>query len=516
MYNAAVELLDHNLRSGRSAKLAFVDDDGAYTYGELAERVNRCANALLALGLRSGDRVLLVLLDSIAFPVAFLGAIKAGIVPVPINTMFRVADYAFVFENSAAKAAIVSQTLYPSCADAARSADWSGRFIVANGRAASEPNFDDLLAAASSNFEAAKTAAGDTCFWLYSSGSTGKPKGTVHRHESLMQTAELFGQQVLGLQESDTVYSAAKLFFAYGLGNALTFPLSTGATSILYAGRPLPDTVLDILARHEATVFCGVPTLYSSLLASEGFRKKPALALRVCVSAGESLPQHIGEAWRAATGVDIVDGIGSTEMLHIFLSTRPAAVRYGVTGVPVPGYRVRLVDERGDDVPQGELGELLVAGPSAFSLYWGNPERTERTIEGEWVRTGDKFYQLASGEYVHCGRTDDMMKVGGIWVAPSEVEGALIAHEAVLEVAVIGVPDANDLVKPKAYVTLRSGFTGSDELSRDLQSFVKDRLAPYKYPRWIEFVDDLPKTATGKIQRHILRGKEADLRAARA
>jgi benzoate-CoA ligase len=513
MYNAAVELLEHNLAAGRAGKLAFVDDDGAYTYGELAERVDRCANALRACGLQPGDRVALGLLDSIAFPAAFLGAIKAGIVPIPVNTMFRASDYAYVLENSGAAAAIVSHALYAAYEEAALSIGWRGNFIIANGREAGQPNFDDLLSMANATASAAATTADETCFWLYSSGSTGKPKGTLHRHSSLMHTATTFGQGVLGMREDDVVFSAAKLFFAYGLGNALTFPLSVGATSVLFAGRAVPEAVLDILARHKATVFCGVPTLFSSILASEAFAQRGPLALRICTSAGESLPQRVGEAWRSETGVDIVDGIGSTEMLHIFVSNRPGDVRYGVTGHPVPGYRAQIVDESGNEVARGEMGELLVSGPSAFSLYWDAPDKTRAAFTGEWVRTGDKFLQNEDGAFVHCGRVDDMIKAGGIWVSPSEVESALVGHEAVLEAAVIGAPDANDLVKPKAFVVLRPGYAASPQLSEDLQAFVKTRLAPYKYPRWIEFVEELPKTPTGKIRRHVLREREAELRA---
>jgi benzoate-CoA ligase len=513
MYNAAVELLEHNLVAGRGEKLAFIDDDGAYTYRELTERVDRCANALREAGLRPGDRVALGLLDSIAFPTAFLGAIKAGIVPVPINTMFRASDYAYVLENSGAAAVIVSQALYAAYGEAARSIGWLGTFIIANGREAGLPNFDDLLSVADPAASAAATSADETCFWLYSSGSTGKPKGTLHRHESLMHTAKTFGQGVLGMHEDDVVFSAAKLFFAYGLGNALTFPLSVGATSVLFAGRAQPEAVVDILVRRKATVFCGVPTLFSAILSSRALSQREELALRLCTSAGESLPQPVGEAWRSQTGVDIVDGIGSTEMLHIFVSNRPGEVRYGVTGYPVPGYRARIVDESGNEVPQGEMGELLVSGPSAFSLYWDAPEKTRGAFSGEWVRTGDKFLQNEDGAFVHCGRVDDMIKAGGIWVSPSEVEGALAGHEAVLEAAVIGAPDANDLVKPKAFVVLRPGYGPSTALRDDLQAFVKNRLAPYKYPRWIEFVDELPKTPTGKIRRHVLREREAESRA---
>jgi len=510
VYNTAVDLLERNLSAGRAGKVAFVDDSGTYTYGDLAERVDRCAGALLALGLVPGDRLILGLLDSIDFPTCFLGAIKAGIVPVPINTMFLASDCAYVLANSGAAAAIVSQPLLAAYRTGAEEAGWTGTFVVANGVQTGMPELTALLAAADPVRRAAPTHAEDVCFWLYSSGSTGKPKGTLHRHASMTVTAELFARQVLDLREGDVVFSAAKLFFAYGLGNGLSFPMAVGATTVLMAERAKPDAVVATLLKHNVTVFCGVPTLFSGLLAANVLPERGTLALRLCTSAGEALPLHVGQSWRERTGVDIIDGIGSTEMLHIFVSTRPGAVTYGVTGKPVPGYRVRLVDESGAEVERGELGELLVLGPSAFTQYWNEHERTTRAFEGAWVRTGDKFFETDGGDLVHCGRTDDMIKSGGIWVSPMEVESVIIGHEAVLDVAVIGVADENELVKPKAFVVLRDGFTGDAELVEKLQAYVKARLAPYKFPRWIDFVEELPKTATGKTQRHILRRREAD------
>jgi benzoate-CoA ligase len=311
------------------------------------------------------------------------------------------------------------------------------------------------------------------------------------------------------------VYSAAKLFFAYGLGNALSFPMSVGATSVLFAGRPTPQAVTTLLRDRAPTIFCGVPTLYNSLLAYDGFPAASELSLRLCTSAGEALPEEVARAWTARTGVEVIDGIGSTEMLHIFLSNRPGDVRFGTTGTAVPGYRVRIVDDRGDDVARGELGELLVSGPTAAAHYWNNREKSRGTFVGEWTRTGDKYLEREDGAYVHCGRVDDMLKVGGIWVSPMEVESALIAHGAVLEAAVIGVPDDDELIKPKAFVVLREGFAGDDALRDELKSFIKARLAPYKYPRWFSFETELPKTATGKIQRHVLRKRESEAREAR-
>ncbi|MBD5633714.1 MAG: benzoate-CoA ligase family protein, partial [Candidatus Eremiobacteraeota bacterium] len=435
-YNAAVDLVSRNLVTPeRSQKTAIVDDRGRYTYAELAERVDRAANALRGLGLVAEQRVALALLDGIDFAACFLGAIKAGIVPIPLNTLFQPPDFAYILADSRAKALVVSHELEATLAEAARLADWTGRAIVSGDARFFAPGTFSLereLERADSTASAATTCADDVCFWLYSSGSTGRPKGTLHVQSSMIQTADLFARDVLGLRESDVVYSAAKLFFAYGLGNALSFPMAVGATSVLYAQRPTPQAVAGILREQAPTVFCGVPTLYNSLLAYDDFPKPAELALRLCTSAGEALPEEVARAWTARTGVEVVDGIGSTEMLHIFVSNRPGDVRFGTTGVPVPGYRVRIVDDAGADVPRGELGELLVAGPTSAVQYWNNREKTRSAFVGEWTRTGDKFIEREDGAFVHCGRVDDMLKVGGIWVSPMEVEGALIAHPAVL------------------------------------------------------------------------------------
>ncbi|GAC1572700.1 MAG: benzoate-CoA ligase family protein [Candidatus Elarobacter sp.] len=510
-YNAAVDLIERNLPA-RAGTTAFVDDGGSITYGELARRVDLAAGALLGLGLEAENRVVLGLVDTIDFPTVFLGAIKAGIVPIPVNTLFRPADYAFILDDSRAKVAIVSAELLTKFEEAAQLAGWTGRIVVSDPRGtSSEDAYGTLaghLALAEPLEEAAPTRPDDACFWLYSSGSTGTPKGTVHVQTSLLHTAELFAQGVLGIDERDIVFSAAKLFFAYGLGNALTFPMSVGGTAVLYAGRATPEAVCAILRAHRATIFCGVPTLFGSLLVHPELPSRDELALRLCTSAGEPLPEEIGKSWTARFGVEIIDGIGSTEMLHVFVSNRPGAVKYGTTGVPVPGYRARIVGEDGRVVAPGELGELEVSGPTAAAYYWNNREKTRATFAGEWTRTGDKFRQDDDGDFVYCGRVDDMLKVGGIWVSPSEVESALVAHERVLEAAVIGVADDNDLMKPKAFVVLKPGVALDDDLADVLKAHVKSRLAPYKYPRWIEFVSELPKTATGKIQRHLLRARE--------
>jgi benzoate-CoA ligase len=362
-----------------------------------------------------------------------------------------------------------------------------------------------VIARGSPEFPPAPTTSDDASFWLYSSGSTGMPKGTVHVHSSMIVTAELYARGVLGMKESDVVFSAAKLFFAYGLGNALSFTLAVGATAVLMAERPTPAAVFKRLKEKKPTLFFGVPTLYAAMLASPEFPARESLGLRQCVSAGEALPPQIAKTWKEKTGVEILDGIGSTEMLHIFLSNRPNDLRYGTTGKPVPGYELRLVDEQGEPVKPGELGELQISGPTSATYYWNNREKSRGTFNGGWTKSGDKYTQDKDGYYVYGGRSDDMLKVSGIYVSPAEVEAALVGHEAVLEAAVVGAEDENRLVKPKAFIVLKPGTAGSDALKAALQQHVKDRLAPYKYPRWIEFLPELPKTATGKIQRFKLR-----------
>lgn len=508
-YNAAHDLLWRNLEAGRSAKLAYIDDFGHYTYGELTGRVQRCANVLKGLGLGMEDRVLMCQLDTIDFPTVFLGAIYAGIVPVAANTLLTTNDYDYMLGDSRAAALIVSEALLPAFAPIIAKHRFLKHVIVAGNDAHGHLKLADLLAGATPETEPAPTTCDDMCFWLYSSGSTGAPKGTVHLHSHLIQTAELYGRGVLGIEEHDLVFSAAKLFFAYGLGNGLTFPMSVGATTVLMAERPTPGSVAQRLRRHKPTIFYGVPTLYAAMLASAELPGREELNLRRCASAGEALPADIGKRWSERFGVDILDGIGSTEMLHIFLSNRAGEVRYGTTGKPVPGYEIRLVDDSGQPVADGEIGELQINGPTAAAMYWNNRERSRNTFLGPWTRSGDKYTRDAGGYYTYCGRTDDMLKVGGIYVSPFEVEAALMTHEAVLEAAVVGAADVDKLVKPRAYVVLKQGIKQSSELAAELQQHVKNRLAPYKYPRWLEFRAELPKTATGKIQRFKLRAEGA-------
>ncbi len=514
-YNAADDLIGRNILAGRGGKVAIRDDLGEYTYAEVSERVNRFANVLGGLGTQMEARVFVALYDSIDFPTVFLGCIKAGVVPIAANTLLTTADYDFMLQDSRASVLVVSAGLLPAFQPLLANAPYLRQVIVSGAGAAAlaegQLRLADLLAQAAPEFETAPTTADDICFWLYSSGSTGKPKGTLHIHSNLILTAELYARPVLGIREDDTVFSAAKLFFAYGLGNGLTFPFSVGATALLMAERPTPASVSRMLRQHQPSIFYGVPTLYAALLSSPDLPRRDELPrLRRCTSAGEALPAEIGRRWKEHSGVDILDGIGSTEMLHIFLSNRPDDVRYGSTGKPVPGYAIRLVDEAGQPVARGNLGELQVSGPTAAIMYWNNREKSLATFQGPWTRCGDKYIEDEEGYFIYCGRSDDMLKVSGIYVSPFEVEAALMTHAAVLEAAVVGAQDEQELVKPKAYVVLKNGFQPSPQLAEELQAHVKSRLAPYKYPRWVEFTNELPKTATGKIQRFKLRGQRQE------
>ncbi|HVZ43755.1 MAG TPA: benzoate-CoA ligase family protein [Ramlibacter sp.] len=502
-YNAAHDLLQRN--AARADKVAYVDaaSGAQLTYGELTEQAHRFANALRARGFAPESRVMIAMLDTLEWPVVFLGCILAGVVPIAANTLLTTKDFEFMLRDSRARAVFVSKPLVAAFEPLAGSISSLREMFVAGEEG--EHSVAALIGSGTGEHAVAATCCDDVCFWLYSSGSTGTPKGTVHLQSHLIQTAELYAKPILGIREDDVVYSAAKLFFAYGLGNALTFPMSVGATTVLLPTRPTPGDVFGVLKRFQPTIFCGVPTLFAALLADANRPKRDEVALRVCASAGEALPAEIGKRWTAEYGCEILDGIGSTEMLHIFLSNRPGEVRYGTTGRPVPGYELRIVGDDGRECADGEIGELQIRGPSAALMYWNNRAKTKSTFAGEWTKSGDKYTRDADGFYTYGGRTDDMLKVGGIYVSPFEVEACLMTHAAVLEAAVIGVNDSEGLTKPKAYVVLKAGQQVAAEV---LQEHVKTKLAPYKYPRWIEFVPELPKTATGKIQRFKLRALE--------
>ena len=510
-FNIAHHWLQTNTQ--RHAKTAFIDDQASLSYGELDRRVRQLASGLKALGIRREERVLLLMHDVCDWPVCFLAAIYAGLVPVAVNTLMTADDYAYMLEHSRAQAAMVSGALLPNLTAAMTRSDHEIRkVIVSRPEAPLHPSEVDLERFIDDNEVATRpagTSPDDPAFWLYSSGSTGRPKGTVHSQANPYWTAELYGKRVLGMKESDVCFSAAKLFFAYGLGNGLSFPLSVGATTVLMAERPTPEATFRRMRGESGgikpTIFFGAPTGYAGMLANAALPSREEVAIRLASSAGEALPADIGERFKAHFGVDIVDGIGSTEMLHIFLSNTPEKVRYGSTGWPVPGYEVELRGEQGEAVPDGEPGDLYIHGPSAAMMYWGNRSKSRETFQGAWTKSGDKYIRNSDGSYTYAGRSDDMLKVSGIYVSPFEVEATLIQHPAVLEAAVIGKEDADGLTKTKAFIVLKPGCqVGEDEL----KAMVKERLAPYKYPRFIEFVADLPKTATGKIQRFKLRAME--------
>jgi len=506
-FNFAQHLIDCN--SSRPEKAAYIDDQGRLSYSQFADRVRRLAAVLLACGVRREERVLLLMHDCTDWPVSFLGAMYAGVVPVAVNTLMTADDYAYMLQHSRAQAVLVSDPLLPVLQNAMAQQGHEVHSVMVSRPQAQLPDgavsLKSLLARQAPLAQPAPTGPHDPGFWLYSSGSTGRPKGTVHSHSNPYWTAELYGKPVLGLTERDVCFSAAKLFFAYGLGNALSFPLSVGATVVLMAERPTPEAVFKRWISDQPTVYFGVPTGFAGMLASPALPTKEQVSLRLASSAGEALPAELGQRFTARFGVEIIDGIGSTEMLHIYLSNRPGKVRYGTTGWPVAGYTIELRGEDGHPVADGETGDLYVQGPSSALMYWADRDKTQQTFQGAWTKSGDKYVRNPDGTYTYAGRSDDMLKVSGVYVSPFEVESTLVQHAAVLEAAVIGVTDEQGLVKPKAFVVLRAGQQATDA---ELKAFVKERLAPYKYPRAIEFISELPKTATGKIQRFKLRERE--------
>ena len=516
-FNAADYFLDRNIRQGRGHKVAIYTEHRSFTYNDIQKMANKTANALRDLGVRVDDRVLILMLDVPQFYAIFWGAIKIGAVPIPVNTMLTSEDYEYYLNDSRARVLVVSDALISLVSDIKGDLHYLRDLIVISETQGAYIPFRQKYKRAPMTIKTEFTTKDDVGFWLYSSGSTGSPKGAIHSQYDMVVASQAYGQNVLKLTENDICFSAARLFFAYGLGNGMYIPMSVGASTVLNPHRPTPEIIFRYLEQHRPTVFFGVPTLYGQMLAykerqdkERGTKPNPnsnheLSSVRACVSAGEALPVDIFLRWKERFGVNILDGIGSTEMLHIFLSNRLDDIRPGSTGKPVPGYELRIIDEAGLEVPQGDMGTLLVKGDSAAQAYWRKREKTRQTMQGEWINTGDKYYIDKDGFYYCAGRADDMLKVGGIWVSPVEVENCLSQHPAVLEVAVVGRKDEQDLVKPVAFVVLRDGFGPSEELAEELKQWALDRTAKYKYPRWIEFVPELPKSATGKIQRFKLR-----------
>jgi len=501
-FNVAVPFIDRHLEEGRENNIAIQGDFGTVSYAALAENVNRCGNALAGLGLSGSDRVLMMVKDCPEFFYIFWGAIKAGFVPVPLNTLLRSNDYQFMIEDSECAAVIYSVEFAAEVETALAGAERKPDHVMLT---EGEESISALMADADTALDAAPATAEDDCFWLYSSGSTGRPKGTVHAHKDIPVTCIHYAVGVLGIREDDVCFSAAKLFFAYGLGNAMTFPLWVGATAVLSGLPPSPAMTFEVIEQNKATIYYGVPTLYAAQLQAMESNMPDLSSVRACVSAGEALPGDILRRWKDKTGDSILDGIGSTEILHIFISNSEDDVKPGASGRLVPGYEAKIVGEENEILPQGESGALWIKGGSIAKYYWNNPEKTAATMQDEWINTGDTYYQDEDGYFVYCGRNDDMMKVGGIWCSPFEIEAKLIEHPAVLEAAVVARADDDELIKPEAFIIVAEGTTGGDELAAELLEHCKDGLARYKYPRWFNFVEELPKTATGKIQRFRLR-----------
>jgi len=507
-FNAAEYFVDRHLQEGRGDKIAIECRDQCVTYSQLCERVNRLGTALRdALNVRIEERVLLLLPDIPEFFYCFLGAIKIGAVPVPVNTLLRADDYEFLLNDTRSRVAVTTESLLPLIQQIPRAhLCFLQHIIVVGAPPAGALSFSELLASHSAELAPAPTCADDVAFWLYSSGSTGRPKACVHLHHDMVAATDQYARNILQIQESDRFFSAAKLFFAYGLGNALYFPLAVGATSILWPGSPSPQNALHLIERHRPTLFFSGPSNYAALIDFPAKDREFDLSsIRHAVSAGEALPASIAERFSKRFGVEILDGIGSTEALHIFVSNSPGHTRQGSSGRAVPGCEVKILDDQGRPVPAGEIGTLWVNSDAAFTAYWNCHEKTKQTIQGNWLSTGDKYHQDSDGYYWFDGRADDMLKVSGVWVSPTEIESVLTEHAAVSEVAVVASTDKNGLAKPVAWVVLKPGFVGHDTLSRDLQEFVVARLPAYKRPRRVEFVAELPRTATGKLQRFKLR-----------
>jgi benzoate-CoA ligase len=506
IYNAATTFIDANIARGHGQRTAIYYQDQRFTYQELFDKVNRTGNALKNLGIEIEHRVLLVLPDSPEFAFSFFGAIKIGAVPIPTNPWMTAKEYEYLINDSRARAAIVHESVMPEIDKIGARSRYLRHVIVVGKARGNALEYERIVGSASDKLEAEATTKDDVCFWAYTSGSTGAAKGAVHLQHDMITITDLFTKPVLGMNENDLCFSASKLFFSYGLGNSLYFPFRFGASTVLWPERPDPEKILQVIERYRPTFFFSVPTLYARLLRVK--KKYDLSSLKTCLSSGEPLPPALFHQWKDRFGVELLDVVGSTEATHDFLANYPGRAKPGSSGEVTPAFEAKIVDDQGREVPIGEVGNLMVKGGATSPYYWNKHEQSQRMMQGEWLKTGDTYYRDAEGYYWYCGRSDDMLKVGGLWVSPIEIENTLMEHAAVLEAAVIGQEDADGLVKPKAYVLLKGEFDPTDSLRAELQAHVKTKLAPYKYPRWVEFVIDLPKTVTGKIQRFRLRSQK--------
>jgi len=504
-YNVAVELVDKNLDKGFGEKIAIYYNEEEITYSQLAREVNKLGNGLKSLGIEIENRVALLLLDCPQFYYSFLGAIKIGAVAVPVNTLLKTNDYIYVLNDCRAKVLVISEELLHLVEPILDEAMFLKYVVVVGKPKPGQIAYDSLVGEQPDTITTAPTYEDDPSFWIYSSGTTGFPKGIVHLHHDMVSAADATAKGIFNMNSDDIVYSTSKLFFSYGLGNALYYPLRVGAAAVLSPVRPDPQVVFDLVKKYRPTVFCSVPTSYTAMLQAAGKGEADFSSVRVATSAGETLPEVIFHRWKERFGIELLDGLGCSEASNTFICNRPGEVVPGSTGKVVPGYEVRLVDEDGAIVPCGEIGTLQVKGDSLAAYYWNKHEKTKSSFLGHWFNTGDRFYQDEAGYLWYVGRTDDMLKVGGIWVSPIEVERTLLKHDCVLECGVVGKEDDNKLVKPKAFVVLKDGYEACEQLEQELKQFVKGQIAHYKYPRWIEFIPQLPKTATGKIQRYKLK-----------
>jgi benzoate-CoA ligase len=508
-YNLADDFVDRHLREGRGQKLAISCDSYTLTYAQIAEQVNRAGNALLALGIQEEQRVMLLLPDMPEFVIAYFAVMKIGAVAVPTSTALRPPDYAYFMNESRARALIVHSSLYAQVEPVLPERKYLRHVIVCGGRIEPHVYWNSWLSSSSPVLDAADTNKDDAAFWLWTSGSTGRPKAAIHLHQDWSHCCEKYACGILGIESNDLTFSSSKLFHAYGLGNGLMFPFFAGAGTVLYPGRPQAAPILTTVEKAKPTLFFSVPTLYAAMLQEADQNAYDLSSVRLAVSAAEPLPAEIFRRWKDRFGIEILDGIGSTEVLHIYISASPRRVKPGSSGQTVPGYDVRIVDSEGHDVPPGTLGDLWVRGPSTAPCYWNRTGLTRNRMRGEWFVTGDKYRQDEDGYYWYAGRSDDMFRASGQWVSPNEVESALIEHSSVLEAAVVAFEEENRLHTPKAFVVLKSGVAPTAELIRELQDFVKQRITPYKYPRRIEFVSELPKSAAGKVLRYKLREIQA-------